>query len=232
MTEEARGRHGAVLDFFDVGGADAAHGDLDEEFVGADAGDGDGFEAEVVHAAIDDGAHGFGYVRHGEILTQRRKDAKAEGGEMTKRMKTENRIPMAERRPKAENRPASRKPFRFELRISDFFRISDLGSRILKSEPPPVVSDKRFEPRFRLAGKFHRLAAPEKAHGAGMQRLVRQNEPGKLLRRQAIFDQRQIQILVATVKFVADDGMAEVGEVNADLMFAAGAGNYSQKRAG
>jgi len=62
--------------------------------------------------------------------------------------------------------------------------------------------------------------------------LVRQNEPGQLLRCQAIFDQRQIQILVATVKFVADDGMAEVGEVNADLMFATGAGSHPQKRAG
>jgi hypothetical protein len=54
---------------------------------------------------------------------------------------------------------------------------------------------------------------------------MRQNEPGALFRRQAIFDQRQIQILVAAVEFVADDGMAEVGEVDADLMFAAGAGD-------
>jgi hypothetical protein len=69
VSENARRRHGAVLDFFDVGGADAADGDFDEQFVGADARDGDGFEAQVVHAAIDDGAHGFGDVRHGEILT-------------------------------------------------------------------------------------------------------------------------------------------------------------------
>jgi hypothetical protein len=34
--------------------------------VGADARDGHGFEAQVVHAAIDDGAHGLGDVRHGE----------------------------------------------------------------------------------------------------------------------------------------------------------------------
>ena len=72
MSEDARGRDGAVLDFFDVGGADAAGGDPDEEFAGADAGDGDGFEAEVVDAAIDDGAHGFGDAGHGGILTQRR----------------------------------------------------------------------------------------------------------------------------------------------------------------
>ena len=48
------------------------------------------------------------------------------------------------------------------------------------------------KPRLGGAGKFHRLAAPEKAHGAGVKGLVRQNEPGKLPRRQAIFDQRQI----------------------------------------
>jgi len=63
-----------------------------------------------------------------------------------------------------------------------------------------------------------------------MKRLIFKNKPGALLISQAVFDQRQIQILVAAVEFVADDGMAEVGEVDADLMFAAGAGDYSQKR--
>ena len=67
MAEDARGRDEAVLDFFDVGGADAADGDSDEQFVRADLRDGNGFEAEVVDAAINDGAHGFGNVRHGEI---------------------------------------------------------------------------------------------------------------------------------------------------------------------
>ena len=65
MAEDARGRDGAVLDFFDVGGADAADGDLHQQFIGADARDGDGFEAEVVDAAINDGAHGFGDGEHG-----------------------------------------------------------------------------------------------------------------------------------------------------------------------
>ena len=40
---------------------------------------------------------------------------------------------------------------------------------------------------------------------------MRQNEPGALLIGQTILDERQIQILVAAVEFVADDGMAEVG---------------------
>jgi hypothetical protein len=64
VAEDARGRDGAVLDFFDVRRADAANGDFDEEFVRADARDGDGFEAEVVDAAINDGAHGFGDGGH------------------------------------------------------------------------------------------------------------------------------------------------------------------------
>ena len=68
VAVDARGRDGAVPDFFDVGGADAADGDLDEQFVPADARDGDGLEAEVVHTAIDDGAHGFGDDEHAETL--------------------------------------------------------------------------------------------------------------------------------------------------------------------
>jgi hypothetical protein len=70
VAEDARRRHGAVLDFFDVSGADATHGDLDEQFVGADARDGHGFEAQVVYAAIDDGAHGFGDVKHANFFTR------------------------------------------------------------------------------------------------------------------------------------------------------------------
>ena len=44
-----------------------------------------------------------------------------------------------------------------------------------------------------------------------------------------MLDQREIQIRIAAIEFVADDGMAEVREVNADLMFASGAGKYPQK---
>jgi hypothetical protein len=81
VAEDAGRRDGAVLDFFDVGGADAAGGDADEEFAGADAGDGDGFEAQVVDAAINDGAHGFGDGGHGgsfNAKAQRRQAAKGQ----------------------------------------------------------------------------------------------------------------------------------------------------------
>jgi hypothetical protein len=42
--------------------------------------------------------------------------------------------------------------------------------------------------------------------------------------RDPVLDERHIYILVATVKFVADDGVADVGEVDAELVLAAGAG--------
>ena len=91
------------------------------------------------------------------------------------------------------------------------------------------LCDKFGEPRLGGAGKFHGPAAPGETDGAGVQGVMRQNEAGALFIGQAIFDQRQIQILVAAVEFVADDGMAEVGEVDADLMFAAGAGNEAKQ---
>ncbi len=57
MSKNARRRDGAVVDFLDVSGADATHGDFDQELAGLNFGDGDGFEPEVVRAAIDDGLH-------------------------------------------------------------------------------------------------------------------------------------------------------------------------------
>jgi hypothetical protein len=76
VAEDARGWDGAVLDFFDVGGANAAGGDFDQEFVSAKARDGDGFDAEIVGSAVNGGAHGFWDFRHGDLLTQRRGGAK------------------------------------------------------------------------------------------------------------------------------------------------------------
>jgi hypothetical protein len=68
VAEDARRRDGPVMDFFDVGGADAADGDFDEQFIRAEARHGDGFETQVVDAAINDGAHGFRDGGHAEHL--------------------------------------------------------------------------------------------------------------------------------------------------------------------
>ena len=65
VAEDARWRHGAVVDFLDVGGANTAGGDFDQQVISGNARDGKCFEAEVVHAAINDGLHGFGNGKHG-----------------------------------------------------------------------------------------------------------------------------------------------------------------------
>jgi hypothetical protein len=59
--------------------------------------------------------------------------------------------------------------------------------------------------------------------------MIFKNQPRALLIGQAILNECQIQILVTAVKFVADDRMADVRKVNADLMFASGARNNLQQ---
>ena len=69
MSKNTRRRHGAILNLFNVGRADAASSDFDEQFICTDARDRHGFNAQVVHTAIDDGAHGFWNIEHAGILT-------------------------------------------------------------------------------------------------------------------------------------------------------------------
>jgi hypothetical protein len=60
MTENAGGGVGAGVDLLQVRSADAAGGDLDQQFAGSDRGHGNRLDAHVVDAAIDYGAHGRG----------------------------------------------------------------------------------------------------------------------------------------------------------------------------
>lgn len=69
VAEDARWGDGAVLDFFDIGRADAAGGNFDEEFVTANARDGNSLDLQIIRAAINGGAHGFGNGDHRMILT-------------------------------------------------------------------------------------------------------------------------------------------------------------------
>ena len=57
MTEDAGRGMRAHMNFLEIGAADAAGGDLDEQLPGADARDGDGLQAHVVDATVDDRAH-------------------------------------------------------------------------------------------------------------------------------------------------------------------------------
>ena len=63
-----------------------------------------------------------------------------------------------------------------------------------------------------------------------MEGVVCKNQAGALRFGQAAFDEGQITFLVAAVNLVANDGMAEVGEVDAELVFATGAGDQAQQR--
>jgi len=76
--------------------------------------------------------------------------------------------------------------------------------------------------RFRGGGEIIRPFAPGEAQPAGVQGVVGQEEAGALGVGEPAFDQGQIQVGVAAVEFVAHDGVAQVREMDADLMFAAG----------
>jgi hypothetical protein len=66
VSENARRPHSAIVDFFDVCRANATSGNLNEDLMPADARNGQGFDAKVVWAAINDGAHGFRNFKHVE----------------------------------------------------------------------------------------------------------------------------------------------------------------------
>ena len=85
------------------------------------------------------------------------------------------------------------------------------------------------EPLFWLGLKLNLHSTPNESHGPRVQGVIGQDEPGFLFSRQSILDKRQVQIFIAAVKFVADNGMADVGEVNANLVFAPGAWHHTQQ---
>ena len=66
----------------------------------------------------------------------------------------------------------------------------------------------------------------------GMKAMVFGDKPAALLGRQAALYEIEVIIFVFAVNLVADDGMTNGGEVDADLMFAAGEQNHAQEREG
>ena len=100
---------------------------------------------------------------------------------------------------------------------------------VFKTEHPEFLVSSRWRPlkeifkiRFGRGEKLAGLAAPLELQPAGVQGVVRQDEPGALLLGKPVLDQRQIQIRITAVNLVAQDGMAEMRQVKAKLMFAAG----------
>ena len=88
------------------------------------------------------------------------------------------------------------------------------------------------EPWFGGRMKIIFPPAPFKGEASGMKGVVGQDELFALGSGEPAFDKGEIQIRFATINFVADDGMAEVGEMEAELMFAAGERLEAQKGKG
>ena len=86
------------------------------------------------------------------------------------------------------------------------------------------------EPGFGFGAEAPGLAMPGKADRAGMEGLMGKDETRALLRLQAILDQGQVEVLVTTIKLVADDRMADVSQVDSDLVFASCLRHDSQER--
>jgi hypothetical protein len=63
-----------------------------------------------------------------------------------------------------------------------------------------------------------------------MQRVMRKDQAAALLLRKPILYQSQVQILVASVQFIADDRVSDVRQVNANLVLAASPRPHAQQR--
>ena len=87
-----------------------------------------------------------------------------------------------------------------------------------------------FTARFGPGDLF--APAPGEPDFAGVERVVRKNELLLLIGGQTVLHQGEIEIFVAPIKFVANDRMANVGQVNAKLMLAASVRAKAQEREG
>jgi len=63
-----------------------------------------------------------------------------------------------------------------------------------------------------------------------MESVVRQDQPSLLFGCQAILDQSKVKVLIAAVEFVANDRMADVCQMNADLMLPTGMRTNAENR--
>jgi len=60
--------------------------------------------------------------------------------------------------------------------------------------------------------------------------MIGKDQAPALLARQPLFDQRQVQSFVSAIEFVADDRMADMREVNPDLVLSPCERHYSKER--
>ena len=83
----------------------------------------------------------------------------------------------------------------------------------------PRFADKAGEIIVGRRLEYFLLPVPLEADRMGVERVIRQYQLPPLAVGQAVLRQRQVQIFIPAIKFVADDGMADGGQVDADLMF-------------
>jgi hypothetical protein len=94
------------------------------------------------------------------------------------------------------------------------------------------IENKLLESGFGRSGKIIIAVAPGKLKSPGVESVVRKDEALALGVGEPVLHEGEIQIRVATVNLVPHDGMADMGEVESDLMFAASEGAKSKQREG
>jgi len=93
-----------------------------------------------------------------------------------------------------------------------------------------ICGEKLSKIRLGFAAELDGLAAPLEAHRLRVQGLVRKHEPLPLLGGQAVFNQRQVEVFIPAVEFVADYRVAEVGEMDANLVLSTGQRSDAEER--
>ena len=84
--------------------------------------------------------------------------------------------------------------------------------RLKRGEPCELIA--------RLRAEFPGASAPAEAQSLGVQRVIGEKQLMLVRLSQSTHDEAQIDLLVRTVNFVTHDGMAGVGQVNANLVLA------------
>src|SRR6266513_3105624 len=96
-------------------------------------------------------------------------------------------------------------------------------------QSPGKLACKFEEPLFRFGLINPFLFAPTEPDSARVKRLILQNQSTTLLLGLTAHREVQIKVFVTAVEFVADDRMADFGEVNANLMLPPGARRDAQQ---
>ena len=87
--------------------------------------------------------------------------------------------------------------------------------------PPGACPNKFCKPRFGFGLEHTILPAPDKSQFGRVQSMVRQYQPLTLLICQPIFNQRKVQIFISSIQFITHDWMAEMRQMDSDLVLAA-----------